>query len=57
MGPIYIDITCYMRTVATSIVVTDAKIYFTEVHNVFAFQKLLTCMSALIRLVLKRKEY
>ena len=39
-----------MHTVATCIVATDTKIYFTKVYNVFAFQKLLTShISVLIR--------
>ena len=33
-----------MHTVATCIVAADTKIYFTVIHNVFAFQNLLNCM-------------
>ena len=46
---IHINTNCYIHTVATCITlnkyVTDTKTYFTEVYNVSAFQKLLTCGS------------
>ena len=34
-----------MHIVATCTVATERKINFIEVHNVFTFQKLLTCRS------------
>ena len=49
----YIKTACYVYIVATCIALSeyfaDTKICFTEVHNAFAFQTLLTCRSHLIR--------
>ena len=40
--------TCYVHTAATSIILNeklDTQTYFTEVHNVFVFQKILNFRS------------
>ena len=51
--------TCYVHTAATSIILNeklDTQTYFTEVHNVFVFQKILNFKShhLLIRFNIQR---